>query len=209
MPTFQEALEFGEEAEKVVSKFLVNKGYLVYRVYAHPEWKYKGPSIFIDCKRYTAPDILALRKGFQLWEVKRKTSFGYYRKGRHWGTGMNTRLYDDYLSIERLKQIPVYVAFLHDDPRGAKDTPEDMIGKAPTGLFVGRLSKMKPYQRDDRNRMVYWKPEDFPTHYPLEGFDPRPRRAHSFNDIRRQLARSPGHESCTGAVEHRAHQDCR
>ena len=98
-------------------------------------------------------------------EAKTKTSFTWHRLSRKWVTGIDLRHYCDYLRLAASSPWPIWILFLHTEPRGAKDTPAEQVGKSPTGLFGNQLSFLSEHENHRHSNwgnsgMVYWARDD-------------------------------------------------
>lgn len=92
---FQANLERGRRGEERFLRHLAAKGLHVVPVYASGEGK--APKVYVDDRRVTAADVLALdARGSALWfEVKTKGKPGYRYRGdaRGWEHGIDYRLF--------------------------------------------------------------------------------------------------------------------
>jgi hypothetical protein len=96
-----------------------------------------------------------------MWcEIKTKTRFTWYGKGKRWETGIDLPEYGNYLAMSEQTGMPLWLLFLH---KSSDPSPEDKRwgcpDSCPVGLFGGLLSelKLKESHRDMRSQvMVYW-----------------------------------------------------
>lgn len=135
---FEESLAFGAEGEHTVARWLLGRGTAVsplYQFTLHDQapvilWDDDGREI-----RCVLPDLHCYRDGKAFFaEVKRKNQWWDNRKAGCLETGMNLRLWREYLRVRIRTGCPVYVFFLHETMQ-------------PTGLYVGEirdLAKRKP-----------------------------------------------------------------
>lgn len=164
--SFQANLERGKTGEGRIANWLISRGHCVLPVYEKEANDFKGPTLFTSEGTFVAPDMLVFKKdGKATWiEAKTKGGFTWHRISRRWVTGIDLHHYADYLKIARLSAWPIWLLFLHETPEGAKDTPQDMIGKSPVGLFGNellKLAKIENHRHENRgkNGMVYWAHE--------------------------------------------------
>lgn len=160
--TFEQYLSYGRIGEGIIAKWLHSKGYNVLPVYDKELGSGKGPAVYAIKGPLTAPDIFAFRSrgdGGQrqaFWcEAKTKSAFAYHRNSRSWHTGIDKRLFLDYLRVQETSPWPVWLMFLHLDGQ-AKDST-----KTPdTGLFGAWITTLRDniHQEwnDGRRAMVYW-----------------------------------------------------
>jgi len=164
--TFEEYLRYGQTGETVIAKWLNLRGASVLPVYDVPENCGKGPRVFAPDGRVIAPDMLAFDARKACWiEAKTKSNFTWHRATQRWTTGIDLPHYEDYLRLLNISPWPVMLLFLHRNADGAKDTPTEMRGKSPTGLFYGNLehlSRKVNHQHPNFGRRggVFWAHDD-------------------------------------------------
>lgn len=165
---FQQALLFGQLGESYIANFMRNRGFHVLPVYEKQVGNYKGPRIFMSYislkKQLIAPDMLIIRDGKGVWlEAKHKSHFTWYGKGQCWTTGINKHCFDDYLLLQQMTQMDVWLFFLHSDNQTWTQDVRKWNAPpiCPTGLFAGRLAVLAR-QIDHigdfgTSGMVYWR----------------------------------------------------
>ena len=152
----------GKVGEGKVARWLIGKGYTVLPVYEKELHTGKGPVVYSLLGCFIAPDMLVYCGDNIKWvEAKTKSSFTWHRHSRTWVTGIDMRHYQDYLKLVVSSPWPIWLLFLHLDPRGAKDTPLEHLGKSPVGLFGNDLSVLSCCEHHRHRNwgsegMVYW-----------------------------------------------------
>ncbi len=158
--SFKEQLQFGKVGESAIAQWLIGRGHSVLPVYEQELSKGKGPVLYSPHGVRIAPDMFIFKPdGKAKWiEAKTKTSFTWYRKEGGWKTGIDSRHYYDYLKVAASSPWDVWLLFLHLKACGAKDTPPDLIGKSPVGLFGNELGYLSEhiFKEWDHPPMVYW-----------------------------------------------------
>lgn len=164
LSTFQEHLNFGKVAENIVARYMQEiRGCSVLPIYEVFGQDHKGPRFFTPQGPRVAPDMLVFSDNKITWvEVKRKTTFTWHRKTRHWVTGVDRNHYGDYLKIGRMYPWDVWLLFLHESDTPAPQDIEHSPGKCPIGLFACPISTKINHEHGNwgRHGMVYWKHED-------------------------------------------------
>lgn len=159
---FENRLHFGQIGEGEIARWLMSRGWSVLPVYEKEFHTGKGPVLFSASNHLIAPDMLTFKGNDVKWiEAKTKSGFTWHRISHAWVTGIDLRHYKDYLSILETSPWPVWLLFLHLNNRGAKDTPTELVGKSPVGLFgndLRFLSKHEHHRHENwgRSGMVYW-----------------------------------------------------
>jgi hypothetical protein len=118
-------------------------------------------------------------------ELKSKASFSWHRNTSQWTTGIDSKYWDQYMSIREETGIHIHIAFLHT---GNLPSPNDLASgcprECPTGLFVGEIKALaekihhrsgaKSYAPDGSSTgygtsgMIYWAHRDLKLWAPLE-----------------------------------------
>lgn len=160
MTTFKDSLTYGQAGETAIAKWLRSQqGMFVLPAYEKILDTGKGPQLYTpEGKRLILPDLLAFDAKRTLWiEAKRKTAFTWWRKSRHWQTGIDLRHYFDYCKVDDETPWRVWLLFLQEGGQ-AKDSPPN----SPKGLFGRSLAYLRKHEdhRDETTRMVYWNMED-------------------------------------------------
>lgn len=161
--------------ESVIASWLRSKGYTVLPAYEKTVDDWKGPRLFLPNGKLVAPDMFALiTRGDEtraMWvEAKTKSRFSWYRKDGAWQTGIDEPYFRDYIDLQRVHKLPVYLMFLHLDPvPSADDMKWGCPPECPTGLFFGRLDTLISCAQTGRGftdrtgryrPMVYWNEDD-------------------------------------------------
>jgi len=163
MGDFQDALAFGQQGEQTVSKWLQERGHMVFPAYEKEGGEFKGPQLFSKSGDLVLPDLLAMRDGKAIWfEVKRKSCFTWHRISGKWVTGIDLNHYNQYREVAERTEFPVWLVFLH--PSGVPDTGDLAHGcptSCPSGLFgndIKALSASESHRHKNwgRHGMVYW-----------------------------------------------------
>lgn len=176
--TFKERLREGKIAESIIARWLMSRGWAVLPVYEKEIGHGKGPQIFTLNNSFAAPDMFVFRNGeAKFIEAKIKTGFTWHRITNHWTTGIDLKHYQDYLKIQEIAPWPIWLFFLHTDNLGAKDTPEELRGQSPVGLFGNELLILKNCEnhRSDKwgtSGMVYWAVDNLKLILPLSELPP-------------------------------------
>jgi hypothetical protein len=167
---FAEALRVGQVGEGDILRYLNAVGYNVLPAYEPLPGTYRGPQLFVPGGRQLIlPDLLIWRVGeagtFRWVEAKRKTAWTWHRATSEWVTGIDRRVWREYVQIEEASGIPVWVMFLQAPGGVAKDTPEG-VGEGPEGLFSQSLARLQERVHHEHDRggpsgMLYWTPEAF------------------------------------------------
>lgn len=168
MIIFEQQLYFGKVGESLIAKWMIRQGWNILPVYEKEKDSGKGPVVYTLDHNIIAPDMLAYQKeNLQaLWiEAKTKNSFTWHRISKKWVTGIDLRHYNDYLYLLKSSPWPIWLMFLHLKSDGAKDTPTELIGHSPVGLFgnlLDILSKHENHRHDNwgTSGMVYWCHDD-------------------------------------------------
>lgn len=157
---FRESLAIGKVGESQIAKGFLGKGYCVLPVYEKEVQEFKGPVLFMpEGQQAIAPDMLVMKNEKVMWiEAKHKSASSWHRKTGRWVTGIDIRHYLDYLEIQKLISLPIWLMFLHKEGI-AKDTPLNM--KSSSGLFGNSLKFLmenENHRHDNwgRSGMVYW-----------------------------------------------------
>lgn len=159
---FAEQLHFGKIGEGRIAQWLMARGHSVLPVYEKELHTGKGPVLYSTSAQLIAPDMLCYRGQDVKWvEAKTKSSFTWHRLSQRWVTGIDLRHYQDYLTVAASSPWAIWLLFLHLDSRGAKDTPPELIGKSPVGLFgndLALLSRCENHRHENwgNSGMVYW-----------------------------------------------------
>lgn len=164
--SFEAELENGKMGESLIAHYWLSLGYSILPVYEKQIGEYKGPTLFRIDGTLVAPDMLALGGVNNIvWvEAKHKSAFAWHRIRGIWTTGIDLHHYQQYLRVQEVTQLPVWLMFLHKPGNVASGTPDELKGKSPSGLFGGPLSTLahcedhrwpKP-MKGQPHGMVYW-----------------------------------------------------
>ena len=151
MANFKEALEFGEEGEKEVALFLMNKGYTVLPLYQFN--KEHAPFLLSRNGKITLPDLDCYHKtkASIFVEVKSKNQWNVTNKIIE--TGFDLKHFKEYVKIQDKTNKEVWVVFNHK----GKDE----------GMYIVNLNKF--YRKwDGKNNkgqikskaLIFYKKED-------------------------------------------------
>jgi hypothetical protein len=168
---FQQSLKVGVAGESVVSAWLQEHGFYIQPAYEKIGiGTFKGPRTFGPDKAYVSPDLFCLRKednqahGMYI-EVKAKNHFTYYGMKKRFETGIDVRLFRDYLELSDRVGLPVYLVFLHWTNE-ARPSDVSKWGAPPVvqgGLFWGSVAELDAIkregsmnQRSKDTAMYYW-----------------------------------------------------
>lgn len=161
--SFDAKLELGGFGEDAISRFFISRSTHVVPAYQLQVEHGKGPRLFGPDGSLICPDLLVINGRRVMWaEAKTKSAFTYHRKTGTWQTGIDLRHWLDYLKVEQATPFPVWLFFLHQPGRLAKDTPEGF--ESPSGLYGDPLSKLVALvdhesERHGPSGMVYWREE--------------------------------------------------
>lgn len=150
---FQEALDWGAEAERYVRKLLRSRGWWVIdTAKAADEGSaplLAGPS---GERSIVLPDLHCFRDGkARAFEVKRKKrAVPWDKGGGRRETGIDLRSYQDYLAYEQKSGTDVCLVFVHDEEREVR------------GDLLSILDSTASSHIDDKSRygkggMIYWQ----------------------------------------------------
>lgn len=150
---------FGENMELVVSNYYAARGWLVMPLRLIENGG--APRAVGLAKSFVLPDLQVARGGVVRWvEVKGKGRIVKYQKAREFRTGIEERLWNDYLHIETESGVPGYLAMVHlrRDPEGSIDP---LLLLAPFALLVppDQEGVVKPVY--DNKPMVFWNVDRF------------------------------------------------
>jgi len=169
---FRQNLRQGQIGESLIANWMRARGRAVMPAYEKQIDTGKGPQFFAPDGAYVAPDMFVFRlvdsatgSPFVWVEAKHKTAFTWHRVSRHWTTGIDRRHYHDYLRVEALSKVPVWLMFYHSSPHPSQnDIDHGCPSYCPTGLFGNRLAYLSQHvshesDRWGRSGMVYWAAE--------------------------------------------------
>ncbi len=167
---FNQQLSIGKTGETEIAQWLINRGGSVLPIYEISENQYKGPALYIGNGGVIAPDMICFNNGVMTFiEAKHKNAFSWYRIKQIWTTGIDVNHFEEYLRIQELTAVNVWILFLH---RGgiAKDSPP-----SPSGLYgqkVRILNQTIDHKSDTfgKGGMVFWNRDTLIqlSEYPLQ-----------------------------------------
>ena len=165
---FRETLAYGKIAESQLINWLrFERGFTIIPAYEIEHPCGKGPRVLTPHQGLVSPDALGIKGADIKWfEVKHKNHFTWHRNTKRWTTGIDKHHYEDYLRVANHFGWPVWMLFLHKDPKPrADDIGHGCPAVCPTGLFCGEIvdlaSKINhPSNKWGRHGMVYWAIED-------------------------------------------------
>lgn len=163
--SFVQYLNHGKVGESIVAQWLRSRGYNVLPIYEKELDEKKGPALYACTGSFVAPDMLVFRSGslghdpggIRWIEAKTKSAFTWHRQTEQWTTGIDKRLYRNYLQVMKLSPWPLWIMFLHlnGQAKDSEPTPD-------TGLFGASLETLSEHihhrwpENDDEPGMIYW-----------------------------------------------------
>ena len=160
--TFAEALQVGLLGEGQIARWFNSRGWDVLPAYEVQTDSGKGPRLFTaNYGNLITPDLLVFNDSQILWvEAKTKSAFTWHRITESFQTGIDSRHWRDYLTVNEVTPFPLWILFLHKPGSRAKDTPRDKI--SPTGLYgqeIGKLQQTVDHEHENHgpSGMVYWQ----------------------------------------------------
>lgn len=114
--SFKRLLEFGQEGEHEIAKWLMDRGVTVMPLYQFDPSH--APYLINRYKKTISPDLICFKDDAFMVEVKTKNQWVVY--GDRVETGIDRNHYDHYKNVSQLTGKKVYVFFNHktDDPCG-------------------------------------------------------------------------------------------
>lgn len=171
---FAANLKRGQQSELTIRDWLEKQGYAVVPAYEKEPGDFKGPRMFSADGDLVLPDLFACRGGASMWvEAKDKSGFTWHRKTGEWTTGIDERVYLDYLKVAQKSGLPVWLFFLQ---RGLPTKGSTLA--SPTGLYgnpIDYLSEHEHHRHDNFNNGrggVFWSMDALRFLAPLEEFAP-------------------------------------
>jgi len=129
--SFEQALAFGEDGEKQVAEYLLQKGASIIPFYQFDP--NAAPYLLFGGKKYILPDLFCTKNKEAFFvECKRKNRWVSF-KGRV-ETGFTDRLLQDYKAIQEITGIHIYTCFIMQNK--AENKYNDAL--PPDGLYVLR-----------------------------------------------------------------------
>ena len=126
---FKELLKFGEEGEKAIAEYFIEHNKIVSPLYQYG--LNTAPCAFAIDSKIVLPDLLVFYYGNSNFvECKRKQRWITYKYGLE--TGMDRRLYNNYMLLNKESNIPLYFVFIHEE-------------KEPIGVYYVN-SNIKPHR---------------------------------------------------------------
>lgn len=156
--TFQQQLADGRAGESEIARWLIERGSIVVPVYEKIIDEGKGPQVFTAKGQFIAPDLLAIRHGKLTWiEAKHKTAFPWNRNRQVFVTGIDLHHYQQYIKVQCLSEVSVWLLFLHKGGQ-AKDSPPSPAGLFGNSLRILALNENHRCSPDKYGKggMVYW-----------------------------------------------------
>jgi len=157
--SFSDCLEYGQAGESLIARWLIHRGNSILPIYEKIIDNGKGPRLFTKEGSVVAPDLITFNgKSVVFVEAKRKSGFTWHRVSGKWTTGIDRHHYREYLRLEKLLSIPVWLLFLQHG-KETKDCPAGL--NQPSGLFAGDLSRLANCVNHEHEGwgaygMVYW-----------------------------------------------------
>jgi len=121
---FQNQLEFGEEAERIVNDYLISQGYFTLPLYQFrrveteltgtPSFKYISKYGFT--KEIPSPDIIVCGKGENFFcEVKRKQSWVDKKYSSRLETGLDRPRLEEYFKLMENSNMDLHIYFVQEE----------------------------------------------------------------------------------------------
>jgi len=163
MEGFKAKLQFGQEAEARVGRWLNKKGCSVFHLEKDINNKenkeFEGPRLKTPFGDFISPDLLAYAGNHAfLAEVKHMSAFAWSRKKQKWVTGMKYDLFSQYYIVDKISPFKVYLFFLQE-----KGQAKDSMPSPNSGLFVGGVDCLArcvadrwPDEPSKKPHMIYW-----------------------------------------------------
>lgn len=113
---FLDAVARARVIERMVSEWLQARGWLILPVYDYSGLaENKAPKLLSKKLSLVTPDLLGARNGESRWvEVKWKSRADFTRMSQRMETGVDARLWNNYLLVQKETGIPVWIAFVHE-----------------------------------------------------------------------------------------------
>jgi hypothetical protein len=168
---FEANLAFGDIAQTDIAQWILRHDGMVLPVYDIQDDSGKGPRMFGAIRSLIVPDLLVVRKKRLTWiEAKHKSVFTWWRKTQRWTTGIDLHHYRQYLAVEEVSGVPVWLLFLHESSTPWKGDRPYSPSTCPVGLFGERLEVLRtkvdheaPPKRSGNGHgssgMMYWAHE--------------------------------------------------
>jgi hypothetical protein len=157
--SFLTELGRGVEAEQSLITHLTKLGFTLHNWAQEEAVKTnKGPKL----NGFIIPDLLVSRDNKWYWiDSKRKDAPVFYGVRREWRHGIDGKCYWNYLEIQNLTNIPVWICFIEPDHIAYSDTYSKKIGYTlDTGGYWFTPLDATPVKQDVNKRgykdMVYW-----------------------------------------------------
>jgi hypothetical protein len=156
---FVQSLRIGKLGESQIANWLRAKhGLHILPAYEKQIGEYKGPTLYCaEGDTLILPDLLAFQGPKFIWfEAKNKSTFTWHRNTKNWQTGIDVRLYDQYLEVQKRTQIPVWLLFLQ------QANGDTVLGeRSPAGLYGQKLDILRTKEDHrgsflDGTQMVFW-----------------------------------------------------
>lgn len=140
----------GRNAEAISAKWLQDRGWFVV-----PSYDYSGadgdkpPRLQGANERYAIPDLDVARDGTRMWvEVKLKAGPTFYRKTQTDEHGIDLRLWNDYVAVERITGTEVWLFILEENT-------SEIRGQSLRKLGTPRIHKGR-WGRFAWKEMCFW-----------------------------------------------------
>lgn len=183
--SFEQQLATGQVGESLLARFFQGFGHSIIPVYEKErrDGEFRGPQLFRAAGELVLPDMLVLgSKPGEVWfaEAKYKTVFSWHGNTGRWVTGVDQRHFKEYLQVEEITGIPVWLYMLHRDSQPWKgDLERGCPPECPTGLFGEQVSVLRdtinhtaPPKRTGQGHgtsgMVYWARDSLSFFAPIE-----------------------------------------
>jgi Holliday junction resolvase-like predicted endonuclease len=137
--SFRELLAFGEEGEKQVAEYLIQKG-----VHVLPLYQFKAthaPIILNNQTHYISPDLTCFKDSICFFvEVKSKNRWAINRNKNKIETGCDFYHYSNYLELSKKTKIDLFLIFNH-----VNNEPFEIIDDDSNGMFMVSVNEEGRY----------------------------------------------------------------
>ena len=148
---FRENVAKGRVIERALARWLMSRGARILPVYDYSGLgENKAPKLeaFSATDSLVTPDLLVARKGRMQWcEVKWKESAFLFRKTNERETGINLRLWSQYLRVKQVTGCQVFLVFAHKRRISSRATRSDRFPM---------LTRQAMYRGDAYAPMINW-----------------------------------------------------
>ena len=154
--SFEAKLAAARVWEQLIAEWTRSHGYSILPTYDFSgKGDDKAPKLLAPSgeQSLVMPDLQCFKAGRGAWiECKYKSSASRYNRGGYDTTGIPLRLYSHYIEVERVTQMPVTVAFIHeseDEVRAAR-----LADLSETGALYSHKDLSG---KMSRGGMIFWR----------------------------------------------------